>query len=601
MTKIGGIRLAVEGLIFILFFIFTPPVLAKNNNQFITIVNPVRISAYTKNPSESLKAEYQVIKEKNLSATWLLRYDALINQSIDVAVKTMDKNQEFGVFLEVTPDFAKAANIDYHDTGFWHHANSVFLSGYTQAERIKLIDTVFEKFKQKFGYYPTSVGSWWTDSYSLAYLKEKYGITANLVCSDQFSTDGYQIWGQPWQVPYYPSRFHTAILAVNESVKLDLVNIQWAARDPLNGYYNSRYSTQDYLVAPRSQDISYFEKLVKLYSLKQRENKFGQITIGLEADLGPAVYEGEFRKQIDFVSRLQKENEIQVLTMKDFANWYRKSFPDLSPLHLLEAEDLLGGKTKAVWYQGPRYRLFYTIDLERKEITIRDLRIYKADYQEPYYLSPNRNFNLSIYVPAVFDEINLYENVRKLPAETDVIAWVERVVAKEERKVIPRNGVIIRGLTPEAIHFFKQKKAVLELLSGRGWEYFKKVNYLTPQGEIYALKLLSSLPRGKVLVYDNECLQCEYHTKYKPPAFANLKSYVQKYGKHPIIYNSSVFKAKTREEAKKEFDKLKVKYVYLVKFESYFEQLPFSPGDLGVEKIYANANAEIWRVTSSTN
>ena len=62
------------------------------------------------------------------------------------------------------------------------------------------------------------------------------------------------------------------------------------------------------------------------------------------------------------------------------------------------------------------------------------------------------------------------------------------------------------------------------------------------------------------------------------------------------MYNSSIFKAKTRQEAQKKFNKFKVKYVYLTKFESYFEKLPFSPGDLGIEKIYDNANAEIWRV-----
>jgi len=126
--------------------------------------------------------------------------------------------------------------------------------------------------------------------------------------------------------------------------------------------------------------------------------------------------------------------------------------------------------------------------------------------------------------------------------------------------------------------------------------YLKKVNYLIPQGEIYALDFLKKLPPGKVLVYDNECLQCEYHTEYKPPSFANVRGYVKKYGKHSIIYNSLVFKAKTIEEAKKEFNKLKVKYVYLVKFEYYSEKLPFSPGDLGVEKIFSNANAEIWSV-----
>jgi len=62
------------------------------------------------------------------------------------------------------------------------------------------------------------------------------------------------------------------------------------------------------------------------------------------------------------------------------------------------------------------------------------------------------------------------------------------------------------------------------------------------------------------------------------------------------VYNSSIFKAKTRQEAQREFNKFKVKYVYLMKFESYFGKLPFSPGDSGIEKIYDNANAEIWRV-----
>ena len=587
MTKIGKIGLAVKSLfaVVLIFFFCSSGVLAQDSEKFITIVNPVRISSYTKNPEESLKSEYLVIKENNLPATWLLTYDALINQSVNSVIGIMDKNQEFGIFLEVTPAFAKSAGVVYHETGFWHHAASVFLSGYTQEERKLLIDKVFEKFKEVFGYYPKSVGSWWTDSFSLSYMKEKYGITANLVCSDQFSTDGYQIWGQPWQIPYYPSRFHAAVPAANESVKLNLVNIQWAPRDPLNGYESSLYSTQDYLVAPKPQDINYFKKLVEFYS------SYGQITVGLEADLDPSGYKGEFAKQMDVVSQ-ERKNGVNVSTMSEFSNWYREKYPNLSPSYFLEADDLLGSGVKAVWSQGPEYRLFYTVDPATKEITVRDLRFYNADLEEPYYYSPNRSFNLTINIPAAVDEISFGEGRKKFPAGTkDIIQKFFK-----DRVTVPRGGILIKGLSSEAIHFFKQKKAILYLLSGHGWNYFKKENYLIPQGEIYALKFLSSLTKGKVLIYDNECLQCEYHTKYKLPAFANLKSYVQKYSKHAIVYNSSVFKAKTREEAKKEFNKLKVKYIYLVKFEGYSEKLPFSPGDLGVEKIFSNANAEVWRV-----
>ena len=579
-------------LLVLLLSLFSPSsVLAQGSEKFITIVNPVRISSYTKRPAESLKSEYAVVRQRSLPATWLLTYDALINQSINSVIKNMDKKQEFGVFLEVTPIFAKEAKVEYHNTGFWHHASSVFLSGYTQDERRSLIDTVFEKFKDIFGYYPASVGSWWTDSFSLSYMKEKYRITANLVCSDQFSTDGYQIWGQPWQVPYYPSKYHGGVFASSMSVKLDVVNLQWASRDPLNGYYSSLFSTQDYLMTEKNLDINYFEKLIRLYT-DQGKNEFGQITVGLEADLGPDGYGKEYTKWMDLTSRLGNTEGLKIVTMKDFTDWYRKKYPGLSPSSFLETEDLLGTGVKVVWSQSPEYRLFYTIDSVTKEITVRDLRFYNASLEEPYYSSPNRSFSLTVNIPAVIDEINFKESIKKFKPET--INIIEKFF--KEKFSVPLAGVVIKGLSSEAIHFFKQKKFPLLLLIGKGWNYFKKVNYLIPQGEIYALNFLKNLPSGRVLVYDNECLQCEYHTEYKSPSLANLRNYVKKYGKHPIIYNSSVFKAKTIQEVKKEFEKLKVKYVYLVKFESYFEKLPFSPGDLSVEKIYSNANAEIWSV-----
>lgn len=591
MKKTGKIGLIISFLVSGIFLFSSSKVIAEGNNNFVTIVNPVRISSYNQLPGKSLLNEYNIIKKYKLPATWLLTYDALSNKEILLVIGEMDSGQELGIFLEITGNFADKAGIKYNDTGFWHHASGVFLSGYIQDERKLLIDTVFEKFRSIFGYYPASVGSWWTDSYSLTYMKEKYGITANLVCSDQFATDGYQIWGQPWQVPYYSSKYHSAVFASSSDVKLDVVNLQWASRDPLNGYYSSLFSTQDYLVSGKNLDIAYFEKLVRLYS-GQGKNEFGQIVVGLEADLSPEGYGKEFARQMSLIGKLRDTEGLKIVTMKDFADWYRNKYPELSPSSYLEADDLLGSGVKAVWLQSPKYRFFYTVDPETQEITVRDLRFYNANLEEPYYYSPNRSFNLTINIPAVVDEISFKENVKKFKPETKNI--IEKF--SEEEIIVPLDGVLIRGFSSETIHFFKQKKAVLSLLIGKGWNYFKKINYLIPQGEIYALNFLKKLPSGKVLVYDNECLQCEYHTKLKPPSFANLRSYIEKYGKHPIIYNSSVFKAKTIEGAKKEFKKLRVKYVYLIKFESYSEKLPFSPGDLGVEKIFSNANAEIWRV-----
>ena len=591
MRKTIKIGLTVSFLIIWIFLSSFSKVDAEEKNGFVTIVNPVRISSYNQFPGKSLYSEYGVVNDYQIPATWLLTHDALNSKEILSVVRKMNSKQEFGIFLEVTKGFAEKARVKYHDTGFWHHAESVFLSGYTQEERKLLIDVVFAEFKEMFGYYPSSVGSWWTDSYSLSYMKDKYGINANLVCSDQFSTDGYEIWGQPWQVPYYPSKYHSGIFASDLSVKLDVVNFQWASRDPLNGYYSSLFSTQDYLLSGKDLDINYFEKLVRLYS-RPDKNKFGQITVGLEADLSFESYKNEFTKQMALIDKLRNTEGINITTMKDFAIWYKENYPELSPASFLEAEDLLGTGIKAVWSQSPEYRLFYTIDPSTKEITVRDLRFYNTDLEEPYYFSPNRSFSLAINIPAIVDEISFKEGIKKFKTETDNI--IDKFT--KDKLIVPVQGVLIKGFSSEAMHFFKQKKAILSLLTGKGWNYFKKVNYLIPQDEMYALNFLKKLPSGKILVYDHECLQCEYHTEYKPPAFANIRNYIQRHGGHRIIYNRTVFQAKTREEAKIELKKSKVRYVYLVKFESYFEQLPFSPGDLGVEKIFSNANSEIWRV-----
>ena len=673
-------RVLFASSLFLWLTVFTAvdKVYAGDDSQFITVVNPVRISRYTESSIDSLKSQYAVISKNGLPATWLLTYDIIIDDEIVSFVRNFSASQELGIFLEVTSELSKKADVEYNDTGYWHHATSVFLSGYPQEERIKLIDTVFEEFKKRFGYYPASVGSWWTDSYSLSYIQEKYGVTSNLGVADQFSTDGYQVWGQYWSTPFYPSKHHSGIPARNLEVKLDVVNMQWAPRDPLNGYYSSLYSTQDYHLGEVGQPTEYFEKLINLYG-KRGKNKFGQIVVGLEGDLESGAYGGEFENQMEVVSKLQDSGKFEISTMKDFSDWYRNTFPDLSPSHLIETDDLLGEDKKAIWYQSPAYRVGLVHDYESGKTKIIDFRSYHSDFQEPYYTSPNSEFTLSIYIPSYFDEISNPEDIWELdfgklnslngdddeyaltfekgsiefkPEKLiikggvevpEILSQSDALVIKKsndtievsprENWIVPKEGVGVFALTLEATHLLGGKKIRLLLLisaivifsasfvlfrksagfkliavlivafpviAGGDWHKTNTTEYLVSQGEIDALFRLSVLPVGKVLVYDNECLQCEYHTDIKPAIFANKRKYVQEYGKHPIVYNASVFDAKTQDMARAEFEKVKAKYIYLSKYEEYIEKTPFSPGDLNIEKIYGNANAEIWRIKDGT-
>ncbi len=668
--------------ILFLFLLFPLKTFANSTNQFITIVNPVRISSYTKDPAASITAEYDEIRKRNLSATWLLTYDVISRENIASAIREFDKNQELGIFMEITPQFTEQAQVLYKKTDSWHRANSLFLSGYPQEDRKKLIDTIFLKFKETFGFYPTSVGSWWNDSFSLEYMKEKYGITANLTCADQFETDGYHLWGQYWSTPFYPSKNHAGIPAKDADSKLDLVTIQWAPRDPLNGYYSSRFSMQDYFTL--GLGIDYFEKLIKLYAQKNR-NDFGQITLGLEGDLSADAYQGIYAQQMEIVSKFIDNGDYQINTMQQFSAWYRSEYKDLTPDFLIESDDLLGKAQKVIWYQSPNYRMGMVYDLKEIKLTVIDFRTYLSGFVEPYYLTPNFQIDLFINIPSVIDSISNtqskweianvklktiknsdsgyqieFENNKVIKLAKDSIifdGFGENLKAPSILKNSPKlnfketnnsliiypkavylyenEGLLFHDLSIKATYFFWRpkihlistvvagiillvtvvcffiKKKPIYKLKILGTIYapflivfliLRLTNdqiYYVNQAETDALEHLAALPYGKVIVFEDGCLICKWQTKHPPPAFAGKKSYVGKLSHKPIVYNSTVFEAKSRVDGKRELAKLGVKYIYLVKYEGYIEEMPFSPGDLNVEKIYENANTQIWQVKTT--
>ena len=179
MNILASIRFFILFVLFLI-FIFPSKVSAQDlGKSFITIVNPVRFSSYTKDPALSLRKEYEEVSDRNLPATWLLTYDAITNESLFNVISLMDNKQEFGIFLEVTENFSNASKVQYNKTNSWHHANALFLSGYKQEDRKKLIDKVFLEFKNKLGYYPKPEYS--QSSYKFLHM-EKYLVDSKFPC-----------------------------------------------------------------------------------------------------------------------------------------------------------------------------------------------------------------------------------------------------------------------------------------------------------------------------------------------------------------------------------------------------------------------------------
>jgi hypothetical protein len=325
MSRLIRISTAIFAVIFFIFTFFPGKINAESqtscSERFVTLVNPIRGRDLWYDKSlKPLTDQYLAAAKYGFPATRLFQYDALTDDELIGEVRSFEVNGENGVFLEISKKLADKAAVTYPSGLKWSNPGILFLSAYSQSERRLLIDTLFDQFKEVFGHYPESVGAWWIDSYSLNYIKEKYGLSAILIVADQKTTDSYGVWGQWWGYPYYPSKNNVLVPAAGDS--LNAVVIQWAQRDPILAYgegsFYSNFSLQanDYIRS--GKDTDYFKSLVNFYL--NCENPIGQITIGLETGMESAAFHGEYLNQLKAISEY---NGLKVVTMSDFAKAYR--------------------------------------------------------------------------------------------------------------------------------------------------------------------------------------------------------------------------------------------------------------------------------------
>lgn len=345
------------------------------DNRFVTLINPVRgRDLWIDKTTNPLKEQYNLIKQYNFPTTWLFQYDVLLDQSLLDEINKFDSKQERGVFLEVSQNFAEQSRVLYPNDVPWFSPRAVFLSGYSQSDRRKLVDKLFKEFKLKFGFYPKSVGAWWIDSYSLNYMKDKYDIKSALIVADQKNTDNYGIWGQWWGVPYYPAKANVLTPASSSRNKLDVVILQWAQRDPElaigEGTNFSNFSLQANDYIRQGRNIDYFQRLMNIYL--DCQNPLGQVTVGLETGSDSVLYFEEYRKQLEVLKNLPT---LQLVTMEQFYQKFSRSYPTYPKKNIIEKEN-------SQWVMTPEERsnkIFNEVTFYNPNVSFDDYFVAKKD------------------------------------------------------------------------------------------------------------------------------------------------------------------------------------------------------------------------------
>lgn len=349
-----------------------------------------------------VKEQMKLIKQHGFPATWLLQYDALVSGPfVEFLKANAAPNHEIGFWFEMNQMHCEAAGVNWRGRpGFeWDHYPLVaFTIGYTKEERVKLADAAMAKFKEIWGYHPSSVASWNLDSFTIAHLVEKYGVDAFAVCRDQIATDGFTIWGAPI-AGYYPSKNNCWSPAVDRKNQINAPVFRMLGQDPVY-YYQRQWkmpigkieSFPDTMepVWPSGRSDRFVETFLAMIESAPSQ-RFSYVQMGQENSFPWRDQAQAYPKQMDALAKLVQKKSVVLETMGDSGRRFKKAFKKTPPQAQVQLEDPYGNTESpqtSVWYQSRHYRA--NVHLMNGIAYLRDIFVYRDGHKQPYLDEPTK-------------------------------------------------------------------------------------------------------------------------------------------------------------------------------------------------------------------
>lgn len=381
--------------------------------RIINIINFIRQTDYRIENSDSLL--YQTVEEQlklinryNLPATFLLQYDALIKPEYQQLLKSqLNQQSEIGGWFEITQPQVEDAGLEWRGEHSWvSHANIAFSTGYTKDEREKLVDVYMEKFKEIFGEYPKSMGSWYIDAHTLNYMYEKYGIIASCNCKDQIGTDGYTLWGGYWNQAYYPSKLNGYMPAQNQGQQIPVPVFRMLGSDPIyqydDGLGNDRQGVISlepvYTQAGKNRAwVHYFFNAI----VDQPCLAFNYAQAGQENSFTWDAMKDGLEMQIPIIDSLQRTQKIQVLTLAETGKWFKEKFSTTPATAVTVLNDIRNENNKTVWFNSRYYRA--NLLWKNQDFSFRDIHLFDERFKSQYVDKPGESSQFFFYTLPMVD------------------------------------------------------------------------------------------------------------------------------------------------------------------------------------------------------
>ena len=358
---------------------------------------------------ETTLSQARFLRQNNLCCTWLLQYDALIDPRYQELMRQeISRGCEVGGWLEVPQPLVEDAGLQWRSNVPWdYHAEVDFTIGYLPHERRMLASTYMEKFREVFGKYPTAVGSWYIDGYTLEYLCEHYHIDASVNCRDQVGTDGYTLWGGYWTGGYYPSKRNAYMPAQSRREQIDVPVFRMLGSDPIYQYDAGvghgvwqRVVTLEPSCTEGGASGTWLDWYFQSFTSDPALG-FCYTQVGQENPFPWSLVRGGFRKQASRLIKLLQENKIRLELLSQTGQWYKRQYRVTPATATTTLSDYGPNRRRSVWFNSRYYRV--NLLWENGTLRVRDLHLFSDKYPSPYIDKPCSTHHFNIQTLPIVD------------------------------------------------------------------------------------------------------------------------------------------------------------------------------------------------------
>lgn len=341
------------------------------------------------------KTQQECAHKNGLKTTIEMTYASLFNEeAVAIAKEHHEKyGDEIGLTLLGLPCREFREKYKTKDFCIWM---------FSMEDKKSIVNDVFEKFHDTFGFYPESTGSYYMDADLINYIKEQYpsvkcavatcweeGPKAYHTCNNSWYTF---MDGGPW-APWIPSRTNTHAPAADKEEDSGIVAIPHLSRDLIACYdgNGSNFGTHPQNVLrgmiydSKTWEYPYLYNLIDQYRYLAKFNNgyaYNMMFVGPgwmnKMGRWEAPYELLLKSYEDgcaYYGQLKKEGKCTDMTMSEFADYYREKKSYTEPECALWRDILYGSKKQLFWYCDPFLRACVNMD---QGGAIVDLRPYVA-------------------------------------------------------------------------------------------------------------------------------------------------------------------------------------------------------------------------------